>query len=77
MPKRIKPLSEVKVRTAKPMGKEYKIFDGDGLYLQITTTGGKLWRFKYRIGKKDDAKHKTLAFGSYPDVSLQNARKKT
>ena len=76
MPKRIKPLSEVKVRTAKPMEKEYKLFDGDGLYLLITPTGGKLWRFKYRIGKKDDAKHKTLAFGAYPDVSLQDARKK-
>ncbi len=76
MPKRIKPLSEVKVRTAKPMEKEYKLFDGDGLYLLITPTGGKLWRYKYRIGKKDDAKHKTLAFGAYPDVSLQDARKK-
>jgi hypothetical protein len=49
MPKRIKPLSEVKVRTAKPTEKEYKLFDGDGLYLLITPTGGKLWRFKYRI----------------------------
>jgi integrase len=76
MPKRINPLSEVKVRTAKPMEKEYKLFDGNGLYLLITPTGGKLWRFKYRIGKKDDAKHKTLAFGAYPDVSLQDARKK-
>jgi len=76
MPKRIKPLSEVKVRTAKPMGKAYKLFDGDGLHVLITPTGGKLWRFKYRIGKKDDAKHKTLAFGAYPDVSLQDARKK-
>ncbi|MBP7766226.1 MAG: integrase arm-type DNA-binding domain-containing protein [Syntrophaceae bacterium] len=76
MPKRIKPLSEVKVRTAKPMEKAYKIFDGDGLHVLITPTGGKLWRFKYRIGKKGDAKHKTLAFGAYPDISLQDARKK-
>ena len=72
MPKRIKPLSEVKVRTAKPMGKEFKLFDGDGLYLLITPTSGKLWRFKYRFDKKE----KKLAFGAYPDVSLQDARKK-
>ena len=42
-------LNEVKVRNAKPKGKPYKISDSEGLYLQVTDTGGKLWRFKYRF----------------------------
>ena len=65
MPKRITPLSEVKVRTAKPQGKEYKIFDGGGLFLQVTPSGGKLWYLKYRY----ESKERKLSFGPYPDVS--------
>jgi hypothetical protein len=42
MPKRILPLSDAKVRTAKPMEKDYKLSDGFGLYLLVTKTGGKL-----------------------------------
>ncbi|MEN6421707.1 MAG: integrase arm-type DNA-binding domain-containing protein [Smithella sp.] len=72
MPKIIKPLTEVKVRTAKPKEKSYKLFDGDGLYLFITPPGGRLWRFKYRF----DDKEKILTFGSYPEISLLDARQK-
>ena len=70
MPKRITPISEMKIRTAKPKEAEYKIFDGGGLYLTVTPTGGKLWHFKYRF----DGKEKKLAFGPYPEISLQDAR---
>ena len=48
MPKRIVPLSDLQVSKAKPGGKEYKLFDGGGLFLLVTPTGGKLWHFKYR-----------------------------
>lgn len=72
MPKRIKPLTDTKTRTAKPREKEYKLFDGDGLYILITPSGGKLWRFKYRY----DGKHKLLAFGSYPEINLLEARQR-
>jgi len=72
MPKRIKPLSEIKVRNAKPREKEYKLFDGGGLFLLITPSGGKLWHFKYRF----DDKEKKLAFGSYPAISLYDARQR-
>lgn len=72
MPKRIKPLTDTKIRTAKPREKEYKLFDGDGLYILITPSGGKLWRFKYRY----DGKHKLLAFGSYPEINLLEARQR-
>jgi len=72
MPKRVKPLTDTKVRTAKPQHKEYKLFDGEGLFLLITPTGGKLWNFKYRFDKKE----KKLALGSYPEISLLDARRK-
>lgn len=72
MPKRIVPLTDVKVRNVKPAGKDVKLFDGGGLYLLVTRSGGKLWQFKYRY----DGKEKKLAFGSYPEVSLADARDK-
>lgn len=70
MPKRIQPLTALKIRSAKPQQKEVKLFDGGGLYLLITPSGGKLWRFKYRFTGKE----KKLAFGAYPEVSLAQAR---
>ena len=72
MPKKITPLSEVKVRTAKPQEGTYKIFDGGGLFLLVTPSGGKLWHFKYRFDKKE----KKLAFGTYPEISLADARQR-
>lgn len=51
--------------------KPYKIGDASGLYLQVTPTGGKRWRFKYRFGGRE----KGLSLGVYPDVSLTDARK--
>jgi len=72
MPKRIIPLSEIKVRKAKPKKIEYKIFDGGGLFLLVTPSGGKLWRFRYPFEKKE----KKLSFGAYPAISLFDARKR-
>ncbi len=72
MPTRIAPLSEVKIRTAKGKPTEYKIFDGGGLYLLITPSGGKLWRLKFRF----DNKEKRISLGAYPDVSLSDARQR-
>jgi hypothetical protein len=70
MPKRIQPLTAVQIRTAKPLPKETKLFDGGGLYLLVTPSGGKLWRLKYTFANKE----KKLAFGGYPEVSLAQAR---
>ncbi len=70
MPKRITPLSEVKIRTTKPRKNPYKLFDGGGLFLLVTPSGGKLWHFKYRF----DSKEKKLALGTYPEISLADAR---
>lgn len=72
MPKRIIPLSDVKVRNAKSQEKDYKLTDGGGLYLLVSKTGGKLWRLKYRFGGME----KLLALGSYPIVSISEARQR-
>ncbi len=72
MPKRIIPLTDMKVQKAKPKTKPVTLFDGGGLFLLITPSGGKLWRFKYRY----DGKQKLLALGTYPEISLQDARQR-
>ena len=66
------PLNDRQIRNAKPTeaGKKAKLFDGGGLYLEITPAGGKIFRLKYRI----DGKEKTLTIGKYPAVSLSEAR---
>ena len=65
-------LSDTKIKALKPKEKPYKIADGLGLYLLVSATGSKLWRFKYRV----DGKEKVLALGSYPDTPLKKARTK-
>jgi integrase len=66
------PLTDVRVRSAKPHAKTVKLFDGGGLYLEVSPAGGKWWRWKYRYGGKE----KRLSLGVYPDVSLKSAREK-
>ena len=66
------PLTQIKIQSAKPKEKPYKLGDSGGLYLLVTPTGGKCWRFKYRILNKE----KVLALGLYPDLSLAEAREK-
>jgi integrase len=63
-------LSDIAIRNARPRERAFKLYDERGLYLIIQPTGGKLWRFDYRFF----GKRKTLALGSYPDVSLASAR---
>ncbi len=57
-------------RHLKPSEKDYKRSDSGGLFMLITTTGSKLWRFSYRF----DTKQKLLSFGQYPVTSLADAR---
>ena len=63
-------LSDIAIRRARPGSNTRKMFDGRGLYLEITPRGGKYWRVKYRFGGKE----KRLSLGVYPDVSLKEAR---
>ena len=65
-------LTDTQVRKAKPIEKTQRLFDGGGLYLEISPKGGKWWRLKYRFGGKE----KRLSLGVYPDVSLKDARER-
>jgi len=65
-------LTDVKVRTAKPLDKPYKLADGGGLYLLVNANGSRYWRMKYRVMGRE----KLLSIGVYPDVSLAVARQK-
>lgn len=66
------PLTDTAIRNAKPAEKSRKMADGGGLYIEISPSGGKWWRFKYRF----EGKEKRLALGVYPDVGLKDAREK-
>ncbi len=64
------PLTDRQAKTAEPREKTYRITDGQGLYLEVSPTGGKYWRMKYRFTGKE----KRLAIGTYPQISLKEAR---
>ncbi|EEX42707.1 integrase domain-containing protein [Vibrio furnissii] len=74
MAKRVVPLTNTQVKQAKESDKEYTLSDGDGLQLRVKTNGTKLWILKYThpITKKRN----NISFGSFPDVSLAEARKR-
>lgn len=60
----------MKVRSAKPEAKSYKLTDGKGMVLMVYPNGSKYWRLRYRFAGKE----KMLALGEYPEVSLADAR---
>ena len=68
------PLTDAACRNAKcPTDRAYQRHsDQQGLYLEVTKTGAKCWRLKYRFAGKE----KRLALGLYPDVTLAQARAK-
>jgi hypothetical protein len=45
-------LNDLKCKNAAPREKSYKLADGAGLYLEVTPSGGKHWKFKYRFDGK-------------------------
>jgi integrase len=73
-------LTDTAIRNAKPginpagkaTSKPYKMGDGGGMYLEVRPAGGKLWRLKYRV----DRREKRISLGAYPAVSLKEAREK-
>lgn len=72
MARTTKPLTDKELKAAKAKSKEYKLFDGGGLYLSITPKGHKWWRLKYRF----DSKEKRISLGVYPIITLSEARQK-
>lgn len=70
MPVKVKALASTEVKSAKPQEKAYNLNDGDGLSLRVEPSGTRRWLFSYRLNKK----RKTYTFGSYPQISLKEAR---
>ncbi|MDL2317129.1 integrase arm-type DNA-binding domain-containing protein [Desulfovibrio sp. OttesenSCG-928-A18] len=66
------PLTDTAIRSARPGEKTIKLFDGGGLYLELSPKGGKWWRLKYRLGGKE----KRVSLGVYPTVGLKEARER-
>ena len=66
------PITDTAIRNAKPKDKAYRLADERGMYLEVSPSGGKWWRVKYRIGGKE----KRLSLGVYPDVGLSQARQR-
>ncbi|MBN9557200.1 MAG: integrase arm-type DNA-binding domain-containing protein, partial [Alphaproteobacteria bacterium] len=66
------PLTDTTVRKSRPGNRPRKLSDGGGLHLLLTPSGGRLWRLQYRFA----GKQKMVAFGTYPEVSLAEARAK-
>ena len=67
------PLTDAAIRAAKPTEKPRKLFDGEGMDLEVSPFGGKWWRLKYRT----DGKEKRLSLGTYPQVTLLEARRRS
>lgn len=63
-------LTDARIRNAKCEEQPYKLSDGAGLFLAVHPTGAKCWRYRYRIGGKENL----YAIGEYPKLSLQAAR---
>ncbi|WP_187647225.1 tyrosine-type recombinase/integrase [Nitrosophilus labii] len=72
MPKVVKPLTDKTIKEAKTKEKEYKIPDGDHLYLRVRPSGTKTFVFIYN--SPIDGKRKTLTIGTYPQITLKQAR---
>ena len=63
-------LTNTAIKKAKPADKNYKMTDGHSLYLLVRTSGSKIWKYDYTI----NLKRGTFTIGSYPEVSLSEAR---
>lgn len=72
MPKVVVPLTDTRLRTIKATDKAIKLFDGGGLYLSVDPQGNKTWRLDYT--RPIIKKRNTITLGSYPQVSLAEAR---
>ena len=62
--------SQIKNTTYNPNGKPKRYNDGEGLYLIVFKSGLKSWRYNYSF----NARQQTITYGSYPSLSLSEAR---
>ncbi|MEA2758057.1 MAG: hypothetical protein QOH65_670 [Methylobacteriaceae bacterium] len=65
-------LTQLQIQNGRPKEKPYTLSDGRGLHLYVHSSGSKLWRIRFRFTGKANM----LSLGSFPEVSLADARKK-
>jgi hypothetical protein len=65
-------LNDTKIRSISSNGRTQHLFDGGGLYLEVSPKGGRWWRMKYSFLSKE----KRISLGVYPDVPLKLARER-
>ena len=65
MARLVPPLSDYKCDAARPQDKDYKLLDGQGLFLLVKVNGAKTWHFKF---SRPDGREGLATFGSYPTV---------
>jgi len=65
-------LTDMQVSKAKPKAKDFKLSDSNGLFLLVRPSGSKVWRYRWRT----DGKERQVELGSYPLVSLKEARER-
>lgn len=65
------PLTELAIKHLKPREKPYRVADSGGLCLEVTPSGGKLWRWRYKF----QGKAQLLSIGKYPAITLAQARR--
>lgn len=65
-------LTVVQIKALKPAERPFKVSDSDGLYVLVQPSGALLWRFRYRSSGIE----RKLSLGSFPEVSLAQARRK-
>jgi integrase len=65
-------LTGLSIKQAKPKDKQYKLTDGEGMYLRVYPNGSKYWQLQFRF----EGRQKILSFGVWPDISLKEARDK-
>ncbi len=65
-------LTALDVKNAKPQIKNYVLRDERGLYLEVSTAGGKWWRLRYSFNGKENR----ISLGTYPDITLKDARER-
>jgi integrase len=66
------PLTDARIRNARPRQKPYKLTDGEGMYLEVQPTGARWWRLKFRWAGRE----RRLSLGVYPTVGLSDARER-
>jgi integrase len=66
------PLTDIKIKSAKPRDRRYQIADSDGLYIEVMTSGKKYWRLRY----SENNRRSWHTIGEYPAIGLQEARER-